>query len=133
VVPGHVLFSIDFRHPDDTVLQVRGDQVEPVCRKYAGKCEVTVTQTSRTKPVEFVGVVRESIERATQRLGLPHIVMPSGAGHDAQNLVKVCPTGMIFVPCERGISHNEAENAKPRDLAAGVRVLAETLVDLAMH
>lgn len=133
VVPGHVLFSIDFRHPDDTVLQTRGDQVEPVCRKYAGKCEVTVKQTSRTKPVEFVGLVRESIERAAQRLGLPHIQMPSGAGHDAQHLVKVCPTGMIFVPCERGISHNEAENAKPDDLAAGARVLAETLVDLAMH
>ena len=59
--------------------------------------------------------------------------MPSGAGHDAQHLVKICPTGMIFVPCERGISHNEAENAKPDDLAAGARVLAETLVDLAMH
>jgi|SRR5215831_6779984 len=131
VVPGHVLFSIDFRHPDDAVLEMRGDQVEPVCRKHAGKCDVVVKQTSRTRPIEFAGLVPETIERATERLGLPHIHMPSGAGHDAQNLVKICPTGMIFVPCERGISHNEAENAKPSDLAAGARVLAETLVDLA--
>jgi N-carbamoyl-L-amino-acid hydrolase len=133
VVPGHVMFTIDFRHPDDAVLQARGDEVEAVCRKYAGKCDVTVKQISRTKPVEFVGRVAEAIEQATQRLRLPHMRMPSGAGHDAQNLVKICPTGMIFVPCERGISHNEAENANPSDLAAGARVLAETLVDLASH
>lgn len=133
VVPGHVLFTIDFRHPDDAVLQERGDQIEPVCRKYAAKCHVVVKQVSRTKPVEFVGQVPEAIERATKRLGLPYMQMPSGAGHDAQNLVKVCPTGMIFVPCERGISHNEAENTKPGDLAAGARVLAESLVDLATH
>ena len=59
------------------------------------------------------------------------MVMPSGAFHDAEFLNDVCPTGMIFVPCERGISHNPAENAKPEDLAAGTRVLAAALVDLA--
>ncbi len=57
--------------------------------------------------------------------------LPSGAGHDAKALAEICPTGMIFVPCEKGISHNPAENAKPADLAAGTRVLAATLVDLA--
>jgi len=46
-------------------------------------------------------------------------------------LSRICPTGMIFVPCERGISHNEAENAKPSDLAAGARVLTATLMELA--
>jgi N-carbamoyl-L-amino-acid hydrolase len=55
----------------------------------------------------------------------------SGAGHDAMHLAKICPTGMIFVPCEKGISHNETENATPSDLAAGARVLAATLVELA--
>jgi N-carbamoyl-L-amino-acid hydrolase len=57
--------------------------------------------------------------------------MPSGASHDAMYLARICPTGMIFVPCERGISHNEAENAKPADLAAGARVLTATLLELA--
>ena len=57
--------------------------------------------------------------------------MVSGANHDARFMADLCPTGMIFVPCERGISHNEAENAKPGDLAAGARVLAEVLLDLA--
>ena len=57
--------------------------------------------------------------------------MPSGAGHDAMHIAQLCPAGMIFVPCERGISHNEIENATPADLAAGTRVLVEVLEELA--
>ena len=57
--------------------------------------------------------------------------LASGASHDAMYMSRVCPTGMIFVPCERGISHNEAENARPEDLASGARVLAASLVELA--
>ena len=59
--------------------------------------------------------------------------MPSGAGHDAMHIATLCPAGMIFVPCERGISHNEIENATPADLAAGTRVLVEVLLELANH
>jgi N-carbamoyl-L-amino-acid hydrolase len=57
--------------------------------------------------------------------------LPSAAGHDARYLNGICPSGMIFVPCRDGISHNEAESAKAEDLAAGARVLAEVLVALA--
>jgi N-carbamoyl-L-amino-acid hydrolase len=57
--------------------------------------------------------------------------MPSGAGHDAMHIAKLAPAGMIFVPCWRGISHNEAESATSADLAAGARVLADALVALA--
>ena len=57
--------------------------------------------------------------------------MPSGAGHDAMHIAPLCPAGMIFVPCLKGISHNEAESATPADLAAGTRVLAATLVAMA--
>jgi N-carbamoyl-L-amino-acid hydrolase len=57
--------------------------------------------------------------------------LPSGAFHDANFIADVAPTGMIFVPCEKGISHSPAENALPEDLAAGARVLAATLVGLA--
>ena len=61
-------------------------------------------------------------------LKLGNMDMPSGAGHDAMHIARLCPAGMIFVPCERGISHNEIENATPADLAAGARVLVEVLV-----
>jgi beta-ureidopropionase / N-carbamoyl-L-amino-acid hydrolase len=55
----------------------------------------------------------------------------SGAGHDAMHLATICPTGMIFVPCENGVSHSEIENATAGDLAAGARVLAAAMVELA--
>jgi N-carbamoyl-L-amino-acid hydrolase len=57
--------------------------------------------------------------------------MPSGAGHDAQMLARVCPSGMIFVPSVAGISHNPAERTEPDDLVAGANVLLQVLLELA--
>ena len=56
---------------------------------------------------------------------------PSGAGHDAMYLHRLCPAGMVFVPCLHGVSHNEAESATAADLAAGARVLARAVLELA--
>jgi len=131
VVPGHVAFTIDFRQPEQEVLTRLGDQVEAVCRANAKACAVGVSETSRTEPTKFEGLVPDTIDSVAKRLGLPRMHIFSGAGHDAQNLFKVWPTGMIFVPFEKGISHNEAENATSYDLAAGARVLAEVMVEIA--
>ena len=57
--------------------------------------------------------------------------MVSGAGHDAVYVSRVAPTSMIFIPCEKGISHNEAENAKPEDIEAGCNVLLNAILELA--
>ena len=76
-------------------------------------------------------MVIDLVRAKTNALRLSNMDMPSGAGHDAMHIAHLCPTGMIFVPCERGISHNEIENATPQDLAAGARVLVEVLVELA--
>jgi beta-ureidopropionase / N-carbamoyl-L-amino-acid hydrolase len=132
-VPGRVFFTIDFRHPDAATLVRLGDAVAAVCRREAEACGVTVavTETSNTPPVDFDAGVVSRIAAAADRLGLPRLDMPSGAGHDARHLAALCPTGMIFVPCEKGISHNEAENATPDHLAAGTKVLADVLADLA--
>ena len=92
---------------------------------------MTVKEISKESPVGFDGAVPATIRSVAERLDLSWMEIYSGATHDALNLAKVCPTGMIFVPCEGGISHNEAENAKPPDLAAGARVLAEALAELA--
>ena len=131
VIPASLTFTIDFRHPDEATLKRLGDQVEPVARANAGRCEVKVTQIRQAKTTPFKGVVPETILAAAKRLGYPHMHIPSGAGHDARYIAEICPTGMIFIPCWKGISHNETEDATPGDLAAGTRVLAETLVDLA--
>jgi N-carbamoyl-L-amino-acid hydrolase len=131
VVPGHAMFTIDFRHPEQAVLTRLGDQVAGICAANSKKCAVTVTETSRSAPVPFTSNVPDLIERAAGRLYYRRMRILSGAGHDAMHLAKVCPTGMIFVPCENGVSHAEIENATPADLAAGTRVLAAALVELA--
>jgi len=130
-VPSHVLFSVDLRHPDPATIARLGNAVEPAIRNALRNCPLKVTPTLHDDPCAFDTEVVACVERAAQALGLPYRRMPSGASHDAMYLARVCPTGMIFVPCERGISHNEAESAKPGDLAAGARVLTAALVDLA--
>jgi N-carbamoyl-L-amino-acid hydrolase len=82
-------------------------------------------------PTDFDPAVIDLVRAKAEALKLSSMDMPSGAGHDAMHIARLCPTGMIFVPCERGVSHNEAENATPSDLAAGARVLVEVLEELA--
>jgi N-carbamoyl-L-amino-acid hydrolase len=130
-IPARVTFSIDFRHPEAAALEHRGSRIEDICRRFAGPCEVTLTETFNRPPCLFPAQIVDAIENATQDLGIPYLRLPSGAFHDANFIADIAPTGMIFVPCEKGISHSPAENARPEDLAAGARVLAATLVGLA--
>ncbi len=130
-VPAKVTFTIDFRHPDAALLEARGGQIERVCRGRAGPCAVQVSQTFERPPCAFPERIVAAIERAARGLRLGHMRLTSGAFHDANFIADLAPTGMIFVPCEKGISHSPAESAKPEDLAAGTRVLAATLVELA--
>jgi N-carbamoyl-L-amino-acid hydrolase len=130
-VPGRVYFTIDFRHPETAVLNERGSRIAEVTAAHARGCAVTVTSLTDVPPTIFAPSVIDLVRDAAAALGLPHMDMPSGAGHDAMHIATLCPAGMIFVPCARGISHNEAESATPADLAAGARVLAEVLTELA--
>jgi N-carbamoyl-L-amino-acid hydrolase len=130
-VPARVTFSIDLRHPEAAVLDARASRIEEVCRRFAGPCAVHVRETFNRPPCAFPARIVDTIERAAEALGLAHMRLPSGAFHDANFIADMAPTGMIFVPCEKGISHSPAENAAPADLAAGARVLAATLVELA--
>ena len=130
-IPGRVVFTIDFRHPDQDILTRLGDRVEPVCRAEARNCDVKVVETMNAPPTEFDPAIRDLIRGAARRQALPHMDMTSGATHDAKFMAGLCPSGMIFVPCEAGVSHNEAENASAADLAAGARILAEVAIRLA--
>ncbi|HSB48756.1 MAG TPA: M20 family metallo-hydrolase [Burkholderiales bacterium] len=130
-VASHVLFSVDVRHPDPATIDRLGKAVEPAARKAAAPCAIKVTPTLHDDPCVFDADVIEAVERAANELRLSKMRLASGASHDAMYMARVCPTGMIFVPCEKGVSHNEAENAKPGDLAAGARVLAAALLELA--
>lgn len=130
-VPGKVVYTIDFRHPDAATVQRLGDLVAPILAAAAGPCAINVRETFTGPPVVFDPGVIEEITAATQALGYAHHALPSGANHDAKFLARCCPTGMIFIPCLGGVSHNEAESATPEDCVAGARVLAETLLALA--
>ena len=130
-VPGRVFFTIDFRHPDAAAIAELTARIEPVAQAAAGRCGVTVTRTSNVAPTDFDSAIVDAVRRNAAALGLSCMDIFSGAGHDAMHLAKLCPAGMIFVPCARGVSHNEAESATPADLAAGARVLAATLAGLA--
>ncbi|HJQ60866.1 MAG TPA: Zn-dependent hydrolase [Vineibacter sp.] len=130
-VPGRVTFTIDMRHPSMDVLDAHEAKLRTIVATLASPCAAGIERVTSVAPTVFdpgvIGVVRD----AARRLGLSHMDMPSGAGHDAMHIAGLCPSGMIFVPCERGISHNEIENATPADLAAGTRVLVEALLRLA--
>jgi N-carbamoyl-L-amino-acid hydrolase len=88
-------------------------------------------ELARFAPVTFDLAVVDRVEAAARRRDLPCRRMPSGAGHDAQMLARVCPTGMVFVPSRDGISHNPREYTSPEHLAAGASVLCDVLVELA--
>ena len=130
-VPASVTFSIDFRHPELAVLEDRSRRIGPLCQQLAGPCQVRVKETFNRPPCVFPKRIVDAIEGAAQAQGIGHMRLPSGAFHDANFIADLAPTGMIFVPCEKGISHSPAENARPEDLAAGTRVLAAALVELA--
>jgi N-carbamoyl-L-amino-acid hydrolase len=130
-VASHVLFSVDIRHPDPATIERLGEAVEPLARQAGSPCGVKVTPTLHDDPCVFDPGVIDTIQRAADELESPSMRLASGASHDANYMARVCPTGMIFVPCEKGVSHNEAENATPQDLAAGARVLTAALLDLA--
>jgi beta-ureidopropionase / N-carbamoyl-L-amino-acid hydrolase len=130
-VPGKATFTIDLRHPDDAVLDAYEAKLRGIVASVAAPCRGKIERISAVPPVAFNRGVIDLVRAKAAGLTLSHMDMPSGAGHDAMHIAHLCPTGMIFVPCERGISHNEAENAKPADLAAGARVLAEVIETLA--
>jgi beta-ureidopropionase / N-carbamoyl-L-amino-acid hydrolase len=131
VVPGKVVFAIDLRHPAADVIERLGNLVPRVCEAARGRCEVSVRELLHEAPLAFPDPVQARIRAAAERLRIPHMQLPSPAGHDARYLHYVCPTGMIFIPCKDGISHNERESITPGDATAGARVLTETAFELA--
>lgn len=130
-VADFVRFTIDLRHPDASVLRARGDAIAATLQAAMHNCAVALEERFNAQPTQFAPLVVDAVERAAESCGLRHIRLPSGAFHDAQFLSGICPTGMIFVPCRDGISHNPAEYSSPAQLAAGTRALAAALIDLA--
>lgn len=133
VIPGEVKFSVDLRHVDDAELEKMERDMRAACTRIAQelRCAAAIQRVSNTLACKFDAECVAGVRAGAAALGLPHMDIVSGAGHDAIFMAKICPTSMIFVPCEGGISHNEIENAKAEDLAAGCNVLMQVMVEKA--
>ena len=132
VVPASATMTVDLRNTDEASLQLAEEQLRLGVAAIAEDEDVTVERRSlaRFEPVEFDGRVVEQIEQLAEQTGLSTKRMPSGAGHDAQMMARICPTGMIFVPSLDGISHNPAEHTDEKDLIAGAQLLSDTMLAL---
>ena len=133
VVPASATFTIDLRHTDnDVLLEAEGRTSDFLAATAAAEnCTIEQRSLARFDPVIFDETVICAVEDVATAQGHTVRRMPSGAGHDAQMLARVCPTGMVFVPSVGGVSHNPAEYTSPEDLEAGANVLLHVMLDLA--
>jgi N-carbamoyl-L-amino-acid hydrolase len=133
VIPGAVMFSVDFRHPEHAVLSDMKARLQAAIDRVCAEIGLTaeVTETFYYPPVEFDKSCVAAVRRAAERLGYSHRDIVSGAGHDACYIARVAPTSMIFCPCVDGISHNEEENIHPQWASNGADVLFHAVVETA--
>ena len=130
VIPGSVFFTVDLRHPDDNVLSQMDQEFREKVGTIAKEADLTAKLVNNwnVASMEFNQECINHVRNAAGKLDYLHRDMISGAGHDAVYIARVAPTGMIFIPCEHGISHNELENTKPEYVAAGANVLLHTVM-----
>jgi N-carbamoyl-L-amino-acid hydrolase len=129
VVPGRVVASVDVRNPDEGILERAEAELVALYAAVARHEGVRIThrRTARTPPVPFAGEVQARVAASASARGLSHEPIVSGAGHDAQEMARVCRAGMVFVPGENdGISHNPRELSTEAQCANGVNVLLDT-------
>jgi N-carbamoyl-L-amino-acid hydrolase len=133
VVPGVATVTLDFRDPVRERLDELERAIEQAAHDAAERHGLTVTWKADPSidPVPLDESLRGAIRRQTERLGLSHTDIPSGAGHDSQNMAHIAPTAMIFVPSKAGRSHSAAEFTEFDDVVNGANVLLATMIELA--
>jgi len=132
VVPARVVLTVDLRNTDDRILREAESRLDTFLEDLAVAEGVTISTNSlaRYEPVDFDAGMVDLVEAAARRLGHSTRRMPSGAGHDAQMLARICPTAMVFTPSVDGLSHNIAEFTETDDIEAGANVLLQVVLDL---
>ena len=129
VVPGRVECSVEFRHPQSSALEAMEQALHRAAAELAGRgVPAEVERIFDYAPIAFDAQCLTRSKRAVQTLGYSARRMVSGAGHDTCYISKVAPASMIFIPCEKGISHNEAENILPTWAEKGANVLLHSVL-----
>ena len=134
VIPGSVKLGVDIRSISkvarDSVVFLIKELIDVIVEKRG--LSYTIESISKESPVSMHSSMIEEIKRAAKSLNIEYITMPSGAGHDAMHWTDVAPTGMIFIPCRDGISHNPAEFAAMDDIVAGAEVLENVIKNISL-
>lgn len=132
VIPGRVELTVELRDVDESRLESAwtriAGELEEISTKYGTSVHYGLRQSLEGALLD-PGVC-DAIEAVAGRLGLSSKRMPSGAGHDAQKLAALCPSGMIFVPSAEGISHSPKELTTPEDVENGANMLLHTVLEL---
>jgi beta-ureidopropionase / N-carbamoyl-L-amino-acid hydrolase len=133
VVPNRAVFAVDLRNTDEAKLKEAEEKVAAHIAEVAAaeRVEVEAKVLARFEPVIFDATLVDRVEHHAKALSLSTRRMPSGAGHDAQMMQRICPTAMIFVPSVAGLSHNVEEHTEAADLVAGAEVLLNLVLELA--
>jgi hydantoinase/carbamoylase family amidase len=129
VVPGEVEMGLDIRGVDISSLDRIESRVRTACKRICGKRKVTYyrQKTSDIPPINMDGELQKKLLDAARKLKISARSMISGAGHDAMSFAPICPTAMVFIPCDRGISHNKNEFTTIDSICDGARVIYEYL------
>jgi N-carbamoyl-L-amino-acid hydrolase len=133
VIPGQVIMSLELRDLSLKKIDSLLKQIRVKAQTIAEKSKVQISFDSvdvGATPALTDARLRKVIMESSRDLGLSYLVMPSGAGHDAQNMAQICPTGMIFIPSVGGISHSPLEFSKHEDVVNGVNVLLYALLKI---
>jgi N-carbamoyl-L-amino-acid hydrolase len=133
VIPGKVIMSLELRDLSmekvDSLFQTIQEEAKNISQKTGTKISFSAIPTNSI-PALTDERVRKIIAESARGLGLSFKLMPSGAGHDAQDMARLAPAGMIFVPSAGGISHSPKEYTKPEDMANGANVLLQTILKI---
>lgn len=135
VVAARVQITLDVRNTDETLLRRAENEIHEFVRTLESSFGVSISfrTLARFEPVDFDPAVIDLVDSLCREVTDKTMRMPSGAGHDAQMLARVCPTAMIFVPSRDGISHNPAEHTDDHDLENGANVLLRAMLALSEH
>ena len=135
VIPGAVKLGVDIR----SISKVARNSVVTLVKEFiditAEKrgLSYTIETIAQDHPVEMHPAMIREIEETVKSVGVEYMTMPSGAGHDAMHWAEAVPTGMIFIPCRDGISHNPAEFAEMDDIVTGAEVLDKVIRKLSLE
>jgi N-carbamoyl-L-amino-acid hydrolase len=130
VIPGKVVLSLELRDLDAAKIQMLFEKIKTEAGKIAEASKVTFDfkEINVNIPAPTDARIRSLIDQSAKELGLSTKQMPSGAGHDAQDMARLAPVGMIFIPSIGGISHSPKEFSRPRDIENGSNVLLQTVL-----